>query len=607
MRIKELVVKDYNGVREAGFYDMGDLVVIAGPNGVGKTKIKESICHVFQNSGNPPSGSSVVLGATNEEETSAWNSSEITLPNQKWQIFSSIRRKKIRTKARLIQIESDRQIESMQFQTVNLGQIGNPEEEEADSNYSIQKVRDRFKDIASLLLKQKTKFLMDCGSSIDEKSRANPGMPITVDAIDDPTKKFEYLFESLLYPKRMAPIDPSKSNIIQYYDDEANLRDITALSSGEKEVMVLAFDILMQSPSDCIILIDEPELHLHPELTFRLTKVLKSIGERNQIFLFTHSTDIISSSFESGVYFIRPKKIIPSGNQVLRVGLDNIDDLINLPNLRETIGMISLGKKLLFVEGTGKSIDRNVFATISRSTKLDMAIIPSDSCNNINNLNLICDTLQKGILGVDLFMCRDRDSLTDEEVDIFTKKSNGRLMFLPFYHIENIFLFPKAIFKIAQDNGNSKTLKEIEDKLVEFAKEEINSSVIRYVVSEIRFKAGNFDSSPKASLPPEKTEESIIAAIKSSCEEKISQYATLFSEEFIRERVKYWNNKFNQSLSSGWSDEARTIFYGKGLLNRMQDWLFKGKKIIIWDQIINNKSEECLEAIEPLKKILEKV
>ena len=112
--------------------------------------------------------------------------------------------------------------------------------------------------------------------------------------------------------------------------------------------------------------------------------------------------------------------------------------------------MVSVGKKLLFVEGKNTSIDRDVFATIAKAAKTDVAIIPSDSCSNINNMSLICETFAKGVFGIELFMVRDRDGLTDEQIQTFTEKSKGKLNFLPYYHIENFFLAPKAIEIVAK-------------------------------------------------------------------------------------------------------------------------------------------------------------
>jgi len=68
MRIQELRLKDWRVIRQADFLDLSDFVIIAGPNGVGKTHIKEAIVHIFQKGSNPPANSKVVLQATNDEE-----------------------------------------------------------------------------------------------------------------------------------------------------------------------------------------------------------------------------------------------------------------------------------------------------------------------------------------------------------------------------------------------------------------------------------------------------------------------------------------------------------------------------------------------------------
>ena len=72
MRIKELRLNNWEVIRQVDLLELSDFVVIAGPNGVGKTKIKNAIVYIFQNSGNPPAGSNVILEATNQQETNRW-------------------------------------------------------------------------------------------------------------------------------------------------------------------------------------------------------------------------------------------------------------------------------------------------------------------------------------------------------------------------------------------------------------------------------------------------------------------------------------------------------------------------------------------------------
>lgn len=607
MRIKELTLNKWNVIREAHFENLSDFVIIAGPNGVGKTWIKEAIVYIFRNNGSPPPGSKVVLESTNQEELDTWKTKEFTLPQN---FFTSIlhrQNKRLKTKSKLIQIDANRSIDSLNFGQLTFAQIGNPEEEMVGYDYGYNLVKDRFKDICQTLLRLKSKEVMavynEYYKNLDPSSNS-----ITLGKFPDPTEKYIQIFGQLLYPKKMRPIDINSSTI-EFYDEDGDIRNFPQLSSGEKEVVILTFDILTQNPSDCIILIDEPEVHLHPELMFRLIKVLKSIGEKNQFFLFTHSADIIGNSLDTGIHFIRPKSRIVTGNQVIRIDENNIEGFKNIPNIRETIGMVSIGKKLLFVEGDNTSIDRNIFATIAKASKIDMAIIPSNSCSNINNMSLICDTLEKGLFGIELFMVRDRDGLTKEQIDNFILKSKGRIIFLPFYHIENAFLDPQAISIVAKKVllNSAQSLNEIEDKLIELAKDQINHVITLYVKSEIYFAAGNFDVSPKIDLNKSTPISDIKNAINQRKTELLKQYNTTFNEAYIETRLTYWKSLLENSIKSGWSNEAKKHFIGKRMIKELQSWMFGTKSILLWEHIINTEEEVCRNAYKELTDIINKI
>src|SRR3990167_320163 len=477
MRIKELKINNWEVVRQADLEELSDFVVVAGPNGVGKTKIKDAIVHIFRNNGNPPPGSSVILEATNEEELNTWKTREFSLPQKYfWSMFSTSS-KRLKTNSRLIQIDSNRTIESVNFQELTFQQIGDPKNEDIAYNYGFDNVKARFKDICHTLHRLKSKEVTSVYNEYNSQLDSNKE-DVTIKKIDDPTEIF-------------------------------------------------------------IILIDEPEVHLHPELTFRLVKVLKSIGKRNQFFLFTHSPDIIGNSLDTGVPFVRPKSKIKTGNQVIKVDNDNLEGFRNIPNIRETIGMVSVGKKLLFVEVKNTSIDRDVFATIAKAAKTDVAIIPSDSCSNINNMSLICETFAKGVFGIELFMVRDRDGLTDEQIQTFTEKSKGKLNVLPYYHIENFFLAPKAIEIVAKRILLEKapSLQEITDKLIGFVKNQINYTVILYVKNEIYFQAGNFNVNPSIPINNTMTIDELKNSVGIKRDTILARYSNSFSDTLIEEMV----------------------------------------------------------------------
>lgn len=77
------------------------------------------------------------------------------------------------------------------------------------------------------------------------------------------------------------------------------------LSSGEQSVLGLMFYVRRLSSSGGVLLIDEPELHLHPALHPLLFDVLGDVAERAQIWTVTHSTRLVSSASAQALVHLR--------------------------------------------------------------------------------------------------------------------------------------------------------------------------------------------------------------------------------------------------------------------------------------------------------------
>lgn len=71
--------------------------------------------------------------------------------------------------------------------------------------------------------------------------------------------------------------------------------DITGLSSGEKQLFLRALSLKFLEVNNSIILIDEPEISLHPEWQSKIIDVYKSIGNNNQLIIATHSPHVIGN------------------------------------------------------------------------------------------------------------------------------------------------------------------------------------------------------------------------------------------------------------------------------------------------------------------------
>jgi predicted ATPase len=78
-------------------------------------------------------------------------------------------------------------------------------------------------------------------------------------------RPFKRAFSQLLAPKEL--LDPDVKQQQLRYSVDGQEFDLDSLSSGEREVVNIVFDFLLRNPEDCIVFFDEPELHLHPELS----------------------------------------------------------------------------------------------------------------------------------------------------------------------------------------------------------------------------------------------------------------------------------------------------------------------------------------------------
>jgi predicted ATPase len=73
------------------------------------------------------------------------------------------------------------------------------------------------------------------------------------------------------------------------------------LSSGEKQLLIILGEALLQGKAPWIYIADEPELSLHVTWQEKLTANLREINPSAQIIFATHSPDIVSS-FEKKVF-----------------------------------------------------------------------------------------------------------------------------------------------------------------------------------------------------------------------------------------------------------------------------------------------------------------
>ena len=73
---------------------------------------------------------------------------------------------------------------------------------------------------------------------------------------------------------------------------------LSQLSSGEKETVVLFYQLLFDVPDNVILLVDEPEISLHPQLQWEFAEDIKTVVESKGItaLIATHSPQFINGN-----------------------------------------------------------------------------------------------------------------------------------------------------------------------------------------------------------------------------------------------------------------------------------------------------------------------
>lgn len=96
-----------------------------------------------------------------------------------------------------------------------------------------------------------------------------------------------------LFQRKELCID-DENNLYAVSQSGKNLRLID-LSSGEKQLLILIGESLLQKGEPCIYIADEPELSLHVEWQNQLVPSLKAVNPNVQILFATHSPDIVGA------------------------------------------------------------------------------------------------------------------------------------------------------------------------------------------------------------------------------------------------------------------------------------------------------------------------
>jgi predicted ATP-binding protein involved in virulence len=106
------------------------------------------------------------------------------------------------------------------------------------------------------------------------------------------------IFDGLDLKTKFKGISKDINRDILFENDIKDDIKLDELSTGEQQLFIRALSLKMMDLKDCVILIDEPEISLHPNWQNQILKVYMNIAKagNNQLIIATHSPQIISST-----------------------------------------------------------------------------------------------------------------------------------------------------------------------------------------------------------------------------------------------------------------------------------------------------------------------
>ena len=281
------------------------------------------------------------------------------------------------------------------------------------------------------------------------------------------------------------------------------LVDIDDLSSGEKAIIQLFFPLIehqvnrhlasMRGVSETAVrgsvavLMDEPELHLHPNLQAKVLDYIRNLSMREgvQFILATHSPSMVEQAVNEELYLLRPAELTEGDvNQLVRVANDE-DRLATMRSVFGSTSNITALRTILVVEG--RAADRNsrrpadgrIYGFLSDQFG-QLTVLSGGGKSEcqalIQTLNELLAPIAPNLKAVALL---DRDTLQEAP-------SNPKVIFLPVSMVENLLIDPDAVFRAIATVRHKTTFQSPDD--VARAIDEILDGMLDHEVSR-RVKA----------------------------------------------------------------------------------------------------------------------
>lgn len=392
-----------------------------------------------------------------------------------------------------------------------------------------------YEKLMTLLFTEELEELVD----FSNRSQNGESISLPITRLDRIKEIFEYIIPHRKLIKKAGTIEtyPTGKDEQKYNASE--------MSDGERIIFYLIGEVVC-TQENSIVIIDEPENHLHKSIIKRLWDKIEQLRPDCTFIYLTHDIDFAVSREKSQKIWMKEYL----GNEEWDYELLNE----NMP-LPEQLYLEVLGsrKPILFIEGDTDSIDYKLYSEIFK----EYTVKPLDSCQKVFESTSSFNSL-KDFHHVESFGIIDRDRRTDEQIASISREN---IWVSKVAEVEN-FLLLEDVIKIVAKNMRCENIDELISK--------VKSNVLKSFENKLE----------------EELTQRVIHIIKDNFEKKLNPKVKTF-DIFFTEIQNYWSiqdfNKIYQDLKAEYQNIIDTKDY-----NRVLE-IFNNKGLLYESKVI----EEC--------------
>jgi putative ATP-dependent endonuclease of the OLD family len=225
---------------------------------------------------------------------------------------------------------------------------------------------------------------------------------------------------------------------------------VEANGAGIREALRLILDLELKNPQ--LVLIEEPEVHLHPGLARVIASYLKEKSQDIQMFITTHSTDFVDFVPFQTVFLVSRDK----ENKTVCQTVEAEEASLKIPaELGLRLSTVFMFDRLVFVEGPS---DESVFREFARKldidlTKSNVGFVYMQGTRNFAHFAAEATLNLLSKRQIQMHFVLDRDEKDDGEIKRMMLRLGDRakLVVLRRREMENYLLDPPSVLRFIDE------------------------------------------------------------------------------------------------------------------------------------------------------------